>query len=69
MSSNPYENEPGYERANSEADKKAMDNYIAKVKTVLKYNGAHMNDINLDTPRDASNCCHSAAGGSPPDTN
>ena len=34
MSSNPYENEPGYETARSAEDKKNIKNYVAKV--VLK---------------------------------
>ena len=31
MSSNPYENEPGYENANNSEDKKAQASYVAKV--------------------------------------
>lgn len=31
MSANPYENEPGFEYANSEADKAYQKDYIAKV--------------------------------------
>lgn len=31
MSSNPYENEPGFESANDEADKKNQKDYVAKV--------------------------------------
>lgn len=31
MSSNPYENEPGYEDANSAEDKIAQKNYVMKV--------------------------------------
>ena len=31
MSSNPYENEPGFENANSPEDKKAQGQYVAKV--------------------------------------
>lgn len=31
MSSNPYENEPGFETANDEADKKNQKDYVAKV--------------------------------------
>lgn len=31
MSSNPYENEPGFENANSEEDKKNQKEYVAKV--------------------------------------
>jgi ubiquitin-conjugating enzyme E2 Z len=31
MSSNPYENEPGFENANSSEDKKQQAQYIAKV--------------------------------------
>lgn len=32
MSSNPYENEPGYENAKSGSDKKNMKTYVAKVR-------------------------------------
>ncbi|KAI1382168.1 UBC-like protein [Hypoxylon crocopeplum] len=32
MSSNPYENEPGFEDANEEHDKKAQQEYIAKIR-------------------------------------
>jgi ubiquitin-conjugating enzyme E2 Z len=32
MSSNPYENEPGFETANDEGDKKNQKDYVAKVK-------------------------------------
>ncbi|EED13238.1 ubiquitin conjugating enzyme, putative [Talaromyces stipitatus ATCC 10500] len=32
MSSNPYENEPGYEDANSNEDRQAMTDYVAKIK-------------------------------------
>ena len=31
MSSNPYENEPGFENANGDDDKKAQAHYAAKV--------------------------------------
>lgn len=31
MSSNPYENEPGFEDANNESDKKAQKDYVSKV--------------------------------------
>lgn len=31
MSSNPYENEPGFENANADDDKKAQTHYAAKV--------------------------------------
>lgn len=31
LSSNPYENEPGYENATSASDKKNMASYVAKV--------------------------------------
>ena len=31
MSSNPYENEPGFETANSSEDKKQQAHYVAKV--------------------------------------
>lgn len=31
MSSNPYENEPGYEHADSAEDKKNKAHYVAKV--------------------------------------
>jgi len=32
MSSNPYENEPGFEHANDEGDKKNQKDYVAKVR-------------------------------------
>ncbi|PWY65355.1 ubiquitin-conjugating enzyme [Aspergillus sclerotioniger CBS 115572] len=32
MSSNPYENEPGYENSNSPGDKQNMENYVAKIR-------------------------------------
>jgi ubiquitin-conjugating enzyme E2 Z len=31
LSSNPYENEPGFEDANEESDKKAQKDYVQKV--------------------------------------
>jgi len=31
MSSNPYENEPGFENANDEGDKKNQKDYVNKV--------------------------------------
>jgi hypothetical protein len=31
MSNNPYENEPGFETANDESDKKNQKDYVAKV--------------------------------------
>jgi ubiquitin-conjugating enzyme E2 Z len=31
LSSNPYENEPGFEDANEESDKKAQNDYVQKV--------------------------------------
>lgn len=37
MSSNPYENEPGFETANDDADKKNQKDYVAKVCTHLRY--------------------------------
>jgi ubiquitin-conjugating enzyme E2 Z len=33
MSSNPYENEPGFETANDEGDKKNQKDYVAKVRS------------------------------------
>ena len=35
MSSNPYENEPGFENANSKDDQKAQANYVAKVRSYI----------------------------------
>jgi len=35
MSSNPYENEPGFETANDEGDKKNQKDYVAKVDNPL----------------------------------
>lgn len=34
MSSNPYENEPGFENAHSSEDKKNIAHYVAKVVSV-----------------------------------
>ena len=34
MSSNPYENEPGFEDANEPSDKKNQKDYVAKVMTI-----------------------------------
>ena len=34
MSSNPYENEPGFENANTSEDKKAQAQYATKVRNV-----------------------------------
>lgn len=36
MSSNPYENEPGFEHATSETDLKSAEAYIAKVRCVCE---------------------------------
>jgi len=35
MSSNPYENEPGFETANEEGDKKNQKDYVNKVRLNL----------------------------------
>ena len=35
MSSNPYENEPGFETANDEGDKKNQKDYVAKVNALF----------------------------------
>lgn len=35
MSSNPYENEPGFENAHSSDDKKNIAHYVAKVITIV----------------------------------
>jgi ubiquitin-conjugating enzyme E2 Z len=35
MSSNPYENEPGFETAHDEGDKKNQKDYVAKVCSTL----------------------------------
>ena len=37
MSSNPYENEPGYENARSSEDKKNIANYVAKVRLIMHF--------------------------------
>ena len=37
MSSNPYENEPGYENANSDEDKKSQEAYVEKVRICPLY--------------------------------
>ena len=36
MSSNPYENEPGFETANDEVDKKNQKDYVAKVRLEMQ---------------------------------
>lgn len=43
MSSNPYENEPGFETANSSEDKKQQAQYVAKV-IQDRGHGLHMVD-------------------------
>jgi ubiquitin-conjugating enzyme E2 Z len=40
MSGNPYENEPGFENANAEEDKKNQKAYVDKVR-LLRYSGKH----------------------------
>lgn len=42
MSSNPYENEPGYENARSAEDKKNIKNYVAKVVLIGIHHGHKM---------------------------
>jgi ubiquitin-conjugating enzyme E2 Z len=37
MSSNPYENEPGFEDAKEPHDKKNQKDYVAKVNNILDY--------------------------------
>ena len=37
MSSNPYENEPGFETANDEGDKKNQKDYVAKVRSFVVF--------------------------------
>lgn len=37
MSSNPYENEPGFEEANDAADKKNQKDYVQKVIQAREY--------------------------------
>lgn len=39
MSSNPYENEPGFEEANEASDKKHQKDYVQKVNDV-RFGGA-----------------------------
>jgi hypothetical protein len=34
MSSNPYENEPGFENSNTDDDKKNQKDYVAKVRDI-----------------------------------
>lgn len=45
MSSNPYENEPGYETANGPDDKKAQKDYVAKVYIAI----LHVSCLNAKT--------------------
>ncbi len=54
MSSNPYENEPGFENANTEHDKKAQKAYVQKV-AAIPYKLCWNNNTNL--PRFDTNLC------------
>lgn len=65
MSSNPYENEPGYELAESDGDKKDMKAYAAKVKTPSRTIYWVCADIfafyDVDSPRKHPDLCHRAS--------
>lgn len=41
MSSNPYENEPGFENANTEQDKLNQQAYVEKVSETVTTSGQH----------------------------
>jgi ubiquitin-protein ligase len=61
MSSNPYENEPGYENAKSKEDNKMNDLYCAKVCALTP---ALKSADCVDTPRNITDRSHSEIGGS-----
>jgi ubiquitin-conjugating enzyme E2 Z len=51
MSSNPYENEPGFETANDEGDKKNQKDYVAKVAhSTSTSSWVYLLMANADTP-------------------
>lgn len=50
MSSNPYENEPGFETANDDAAKKDQKDYVKKVQPSLPSLWLIMLIVCLDTP-------------------
>ena len=52
MSSNPYENEPGFESANDEIDKKNQKDYVMKVTLPIS---THLDMNNLYLCRFATN--------------
>jgi hypothetical protein len=62
MSSNPYENEPGFETANDENDKKNQRDYVAKVRHSKCEMDENLTSI-LDTSRVSSYHCHTKVGG------
>jgi hypothetical protein len=61
MSSNPYENEPGFETANDEGDKKNQKDYVAKVDGHFCFSIGDLTDRDLlDPPRNTPNFRHPA---------
>ena len=60
MSSNPYENEPGFETANEEGDKKNQKDYVNKVRLNLT-NVRAILTFALDSARIPPNICNPAA--------
>ena len=61
MSSNPYENEPGYETARTAEDKKNIKNYVAKVELKQTYRSTQVTDYCPDSPRDTTHFYHNTA--------
>jgi len=48
MSSNPYENEPGFEDAKSSEDQKNIANYVAKVSLMNLHLWVHRHEVAND---------------------
>lgn len=62
MSTNPYENEPGFETANNVEDRKNQKDYVAKVCLYL-WLGLLKMLILVDTTRVTSHICHTKIRG------
>jgi hypothetical protein len=58
MSSNPYENEPGFEDQKEPHDKKNAKEYVDKVGTLLQCLRVFLKDWLADSTRITSNFCY-----------
>lgn len=67
MSSNPYENEPGFENAHSEDDKKNQKEYVAKVRLSSHNFNILTRLIPADSTRKLADICDTTNGGVPGD--